>query len=194
MGWLRWDGWLARLLAAGEPNAHRPARAVSPQVVRDRGELNLRFHHLPAGGWPIKRVLVVGVGADCAGQPDRLRLRPAIDRGQRELLSRVECDRGQVDALVVGRFDAIDQRASLDRDTPATRIDPWIRRRNLRGHLQVENERVGSGPGSFDADVSVRSVAPDVFTVQGQTRAAGPRRYAQGERPRSDRGIGDLDL
>ncbi len=52
-----------------------------------------------------------------------------IDGGQLQWLIRIEDDSGEVDALVVGGFKAVDQRAAFDRDTSANGVDPWDRQR-----------------------------------------------------------------
>ena len=77
-----------------------------------------------------------------------------VDGGELQWLIRIEDDGSEVDALVVGRFDAVDQRAALDCDAPANGIDPWIRRGDSCWHFEVENDVVAGGPRPFDAHVT----------------------------------------
>src|SRR5664279_1885765 len=85
---------------------------------------------------------------------DDLHARPVatVDQPQRTL--GVDSDLGQIDALVVRCFDAVDDRAALDGDAPAYGVDPWVPDGRPGVHVELKGDRGPHCPVAAHVEVA----------------------------------------
>ena len=86
----------------------------------------------------------------------------------------------QVDvARLIGRFEAVDERAALDGDAAACRVDARMRRRQSGRHGQLQLNEVARVPLPLDGQIALRIDAAAIFlslrTSTGLAHQAGMR-------------------